>query len=677
MSRYELGVDIGGTFTDFMLVDRDTGSFRVTKVPTTAGEQAIGFMEGIRQLNVPAGSIDTLVHGTTAGTNAVLERRGAKCGLITTRGFRDVLELGRRTRPNTYGMVGSFEAIVSRDLRLEVTERMGPDGDILTPLDENEVRAAVRELQRRGAEALIIHFLHSYKNAAHEERCAAIARENWPNKFITIGSHLLREIREYERGTTAAINGYIQPVVSKYIDRIVKELADDGFDKHLLVMQGNGGMMSARIVTENAAHTVMSGPAAGVIAAAQIGLQAGFPNIISCDMGGTSFDVATIRDGRPVVSNEMEIAYATPIRLPMVDVHTIGSGGGSIACVNKGGLLQVGPESAGSFPGPIGYGRGGRLPTIADANYLLGRLNPERVSGSEKKADLELIANIFEECIGKQLGQSPRQVASAILDVANNQMANAIRLVSVEKGHDPRDFALFAFGGAGPLHAIALARELGIPKVLVPRFPGITSALGCVLAEVRHDFVQTVDKRLRDVDDRAINSILREQVAAGKEMIAAEGVRADEIEVEHKVDVLFEGQTHILQVDLGSGAYTSTETRSAFLQKFCERFEITLDQMIPVLSAVRTTVIGKRKGIDLRVFGKTTGSLDEARLGTRKMYSGNAWHEAAIYARDRLPTGARLAGPAIIEQLDTTVVVEPGGTVEVDAWGNLIISLQN
>src|SRR5215470_10375808 len=527
---WQIGVDVGGTFTDLLALDPERGVFRVAKVLSTPEDQSVGFIAGLSMLETDLAAVAALIHGTTVATNAVLERKGARCGLITTTGFRDVLELGRRTRPNPYGMTGSFEALIPRDLRVEVPERIDAAGRVLTPLDETAVRREVHRLRERGAEALVIHFIHAYANPVHEQRCAEIAKEIWPNRFVTLGSDILREVREFERGSTAALNGYVQPIVSRYLGRLSQNLRSAELSNELLVMQGNGGMMAASTAIDLAVHTVLSGPAAGAIAAARIGVQAGYPNLVACDMGGTSFDVSLIAAGEPALSAEKDIAYGVPLRVPLVDIHTIGAGG--IARITRAGLLQVGPESAGARPGPIAYGRGGTAVTVTDANLLLGRLNPDSLTGVASGAPMETIAAAIHEQIGAPLGLDATAAASAVLAVTTNQLAHAIRLVSVEKGHDPRDFALFAFGGAGPLHAIEIARELGIPTVLVPRFPGITSGLGCVLAPVRHDFVQSIGQPLADAAPAQIEARFADQAAAGRQLLKTEGVPLAEIVVD-------------------------------------------------------------------------------------------------------------------------------------------------
>ncbi|MEL6235066.1 MAG: hydantoinase/oxoprolinase family protein, partial [Pseudomonadota bacterium] len=455
------GIDVGGTFTDLLLLDQAQGRVQLAKVPTT-DNQADGVLAALSRIDADLAVLDMIVHGTTTTTNAVLERRLARTGLITTMGFRDVLELGRRTRPQPYGMTGSFRPVIPRDLRLEVPERVDAAGRVVTPLDEDALRRAIAALREAGCEALVIHFLHAYANPDHERRAGAIAAALWPNDHITLGHALLSESREFERGVTAAVNASVQPLLERYLGRLTDALASRGYPGTLLVMNGNGGMVSADRVAREAAKTVMSGPATGVMAAAYIGRRAGIGDLLTYDMGGTSTDVALIRDARPAVSAEIEVEYAMPIHLPMVDVRTVGAGGGSIAHVDAAGLLRVGPESAGATPGPICYGRGGTQPTISDANFLLGRLN---AVGSQ---DVAPVRDAIAEKIGAPLGLTADAAAAAILRVANTKMAGAVRMVSLSLGADPRDFALFAFGGAGPLHAVDLARELGVPQVLVP-----------------------------------------------------------------------------------------------------------------------------------------------------------------------------------------------------------------
>src|SRR3990172_12978748 len=421
------GVDVGGTFTDLVLVDEATGEVRLAKVPTTPENQAFGVLAALAEAGGALRELATIVHGTTTTTNALLERKIAKVGLITTRGFRDVLELGRRTRPKPYGLTGTFRPLVERELRLEVEERVDAEGAVVRKLNEAEVEWAAQRLRELGAESVVIHFLHSYVNPDHERRAAEIVRRVWPNRYVTTGHTLLSEYREYERGVTAAVNAAIQPVLHRYLDRLGRELEARGFANELLVMQGNGGTIAAGIVTEAAVNTVMSGPASGVIAAAYTAMGSGYPNVVTYDMGGTSTDVALIQNGLPQVSTELELEYAMPIHVPMVDVHTIGAGGGSIASLDDAGLLRVGPESAGAAPGPICYGRGGERVTITDANLALGRLNPRKLLAVDQPVPMERLRGFLETQIGAPLQLSADEAAAAIVRIANDRIAPAVR----------------------------------------------------------------------------------------------------------------------------------------------------------------------------------------------------------------------------------------------------------
>ncbi|HEY7610382.1 MAG TPA: hydantoinase/oxoprolinase family protein [Alphaproteobacteria bacterium] len=671
-----VGVDVGGTFTDLILMDGKGGDLRVAKVPTTVENQAFGVLAALDSTGVPLADVATIIHGTTATTNALLERKVAKAGLITTRGFRDVLELGRRTRPQPYGLKGAFTPIVPRELRLEVTERMDAAGAVVTPLDEAEVEAAVKQLRAAGCTALVIHFLHSYINPAHEKRAAEIAKRIWPNGYITAGHAILSEYREYERGVTAAVNASIRPVLDNYVSRLSGELKKRGFGRDLLVMQGNGGTVSASIVAEAAVNTVMSGPASGVMAAAYTAMQAGFPNVMTYDMGGTSCDVGLIQNGVPQVSSELELEYAMPIHVPMVDVHTIGAGGGSIAFINEAGFLQVGPESAGAKPGPICYGRGGTRPTITDANLLLGRLNPVALLGVTKGVSLDEIRRIFVAEIGARLGLDAEGVAAAILRIANDKMAGALRMVSLARGHDPRDFALFPFGGAGPLHAAALARELAIPKILIPAKPGLTNALGCLVADVRHDYVRTVNKPLASLDMAEARAILKAQIAEGRATIAREGVGIDELVVLHSADMQFQGQSHILTVAVKSPRVTREQLRKDFAAAYWRRFEVELPEIRPVLVNLHTAVIGRRPQAPLAALARSETAKSTKPAAHRRVWFESGWKSTPIYRREQLAPGARLAGPAVVEQMDATTVIEPGNAVVTDKFGNLVVTVK-
>lgn len=673
------GIDVGGTFTDLILIDgRDSGKVRIAKTPTTLDNQAFGVVSALGATGFSASSIDLIVHGTTTTTNAVLERRLARTGMITTAGFRDVIELGRRTRPHAYGMTGTFVPVIPRNLRLEVAERMEASGSVRVPLDEAAFRRAVQSLLAAGCESLVIHFLHAYANPVHERRAVEIAAELWPNDHITAGHTLLSEAREFERGVTASVNAAVQPILERYVARLRNELAAQGYERDFLIMNGNGGMISARFVAREAAKTVMSGPASGVIAAAYTGRRSGHRNLVTYDMGGTSTDVALIRDAQPAVSNEIELEYAMPIHLPMVAVHTVGAGGGSIARVDAAGLIRVGPESAGANPGPICYGRGGTEPTITDANLVLGRLSPDKLLAVDNPVTVERVARVFEDRIGLFTNLSGVEAAGAVLRLANMKMAGAIRMVSVGRGHDPRDFTLFAFGGAGPLHASALARELGLPRVLVPARPGITNALGCVVADLRHDFVNTLNLPVVTLDEEQVHSVLERHRAEGEALIAKEAVKPQAVRVSHSADMQFIGQTHLINVPLPSSRVDRATLQSLFEKAYFARFKVELPEIRANLVNLNTSVIGVRPEIDLSTLidpdGRVT-KLKEARLEIRPVWYAGSWHDTPVYARDRLPLDAVIKGPAIIEQMDATTVLEPGDRARSDADGNLIVEV--
>ncbi len=672
------GVDVGGTFTDLMIVDQRTRTISISKTPTTPQDQSVGVLTALTGGAVPVADIDLIVHGTTATTNALLQRRLAKTGLITTAGFRDVIELGRRTRPQAYGLFGRFVPLVPRDLRLEVNERTEATGAIRTPVDADEVTEAAMRLREAGCEALVIHFLHSYKNPENEQRAMQAAKSVWPTPYITAGHALLSEPREYERGVTAAVNASVEPVLERYLARMRSALRDAGYARDFLVMTGNGGTTSSAHVSREAARTVMSGPASGVIAAAYTASQAGVDNIITYDMGGTSTDVALVRDCRPMVSNEIELEYAMPIHLPMVDVQTVGAGGGSIAHLDDAGLLRIGPQSAGSRPGPICYGRGGDRPTITDANLLLGRLSATRLLSVGEPADSALVSDAIARDVGDGLGQDAVTAAQSILRVANLKMAGAIRMVSVAKGQDPRDFALFAFGGAGPLHAAAVARELNIPRVLIPALPGITNAMGCAVADLRHDFVAGLNRRVADLGDGELDAVLKAHAEAGQKLLAGEAVAPQSIRVEHSADMQFVGQTHLISVPLPSDSITREELQCRFEEAYFARFQVRLPGVEANLVAIHSSVIGTRAKPNIAALSlaeEHVVQIGDALIERRPVFFDDRWYDTPVYDRRRLPVDVRLDGPAILEQLDTTTVVPPTDTARGDGFGNIIIDI--
>jgi N-methylhydantoinase A len=673
-----VGVDIGGTFTDTIAID-ESGLVLMSKVPTTPANQAEGFVTGLESAGIDLRNIAWIVHGTTVGTNATLERNGARCGMITTKGFRDILELGRRERPELFGLKGTYQPLVPREFRLEVTERLNADGTVRIPLDELEVEQAVLQLKNRGVEALLICFLNSYANRQHEQRAAEIASALWPNSYITQSVDILAEFREVERFGTAAVNAYIQPLIDRYIGGLTTKLKQRGMERSLSVMQANGGIMSTRMACEQAVNTVLSGPAAGVIAASAIAKQAGHQRIVTCDMGGTSFDVGLIVGGVPFVTSDRDLAFNLPMRIPIIDIHTIGAGGGSIAHINAAGMLQVGPRSAGARPGPIAYGRGGKLPTVTDANVLLGRLSAKQLLAVDTNIDLPGLRQAFA-ALGRPLALGAEQTAAAVIRVIDDAMAGAIRFVTLQRGFDPREFAIFAFGGAGPLHGSSLAREMGIPTVIVPYVPGLTCALGCIVADVRHDFVQTIGKSLADVTARSLRDVLLTHEQAGLTTLKREDVPLKSTHFVHEADMHYEGQRYTLRVRVHPDRLDVADLQEQLRKACFDTFGIDLSNFRARIANLRTAVIGLRPSFDLaRVVAATHNpkdSVKDAVIDTRSVWFGDSFVETPVYQRELLPIGATIPGPAIFNQMDSTTVTAPDDVARVDELANLVIEVR-
>ncbi len=680
--RVVVGVDVGGTFTDIFLYDEANGVARTHKVPSTRGDQSVGFLDGVgsglKRDGLDFSALAAVVHGTTVGTNALLERKGAKTGLITTQGFRDALEMRRRDRRQTWGLWGEYVPVIPRDLRIEVPERTLADGTIRTAVDLDAVKAAARQLIEAGCDAVAIVFINAYANGRNEQAAADAVRAVWPNRYVSTSSDILPEIREFERSSTTALNAYLQPVVASYLAALDRRLVEAGSRGQLLIVQSNGGVMSVEGAARLPIRTALSGPAAGVIAAAHIAASAGFPNIITGDMGGTSFDVALIAGGKSVLAAETKIDFGMTLRTPMIEITTIGAGGGSIAGVDRGGLLQVGPESAGSDPGPACYGKGQDRPTVTDANLVLGRINAERpIGGKLARLDVEAAKAAIARAVAEPLGLDVMAAAEAIIRVANSRMAGAIRLVSIERGHDPKRFSLMPFGGAGALHAGALMKETGLASTLVPRYPGVTSALGCVIADMRHDFVHTVNRPLAGIDLAALMARIDAVTKDGRDLLAASGVRLDSVRAEIELDMSYIGQTHTVPVPIDIPASRAL-TEAAIMQAFEAAYRATFGRLlegIPVrVLTLRAAIIGARPKLDLAVLRPGAGSHAAARTGSRPVWFDGRWHDAAIYDRLALPCGAVIDGPAILEQPDATTWIDPDLKGTVDDLGNLVLT---
>ena len=682
-----VGVDVGGTFTDLFVLDERDGSARIVKVPSTRGEEARGFMNGVVRVsegNAPtpasgsaagvASTLATIVHGTTVGTNALLERKVARTGIITTRGFRDVLEMRRRDRPQTWGLRGSFTPVVPRDLRLEVDERVLADGSLHTAVDLAQVRAQTQALLDAGCEAVCVFFINAYANPVNEQQAVAAVRAMWPNPYVTSASEVLPEIREFERCSTATLNAALQPVVGSYLAKLEDDLRTQGFSGELLIVQSNGGVMSRETACDVPVRTALSGPAAGVIACAAVARASGYPNVITGDMGGTSFDVSLVAEGEASLAAQTSIEFGLVVRSPMIQIETIGAGGGSIASVDASGMLQVGPESAGSIPGPVCYGRGNTRPTVTDANVVLGRIAADRPLGGGllQALDAKAAELAIQTHVATPLGLDVLAAAEAVLTVANAKMAGAIRVVSIERGHDPRQFAYMPFGGGGALHVCAMMREVGVTTGIVPRYPGVTSALGCVMADMRHDAVQTLNKALLDLDLAQLKSRLADLAQACQKRLDSAGVRFERVQEVVTLDMLYMGQTHTLQVPLNPADISRESIQAAFEKAYAASFGRVLTGMVVRVMNLRYARIGVRPKFDLAVLAPK-GAGSTATLGVQRVYHAGQWWDAQRYARLDLPVGAQVAGPAILEQADTTVWLEPGFSARVDTLGNLLV----
>lgn len=684
-----VGVDVGGTFTDILIFDSETGFVRVVKTPSTVDDQSVGFLNGLQSSGVAIGQIQRIIHGTTVGTNAVLERKGAKVGLITTKGFRDVLEMRRRERAQTWGLWGDYKPLVPRKWRQEVTERVLADGTLREPLNETEVLAAAEALKAEGVESLAVCFIHSYANSKHEERTVELLKQVWPQAYVSASYEVLPEIREWERTSTTVVNAYIQPKIDHYLSLLQNRLAEHGYTRDVSIIQSNGGVMASDTAREKAVNTVLSGPAAGVIAALQVGRASGFSNVISADMGGTSFDVSLITGAKPSMQAEQKVEFGVVVRVPMIEITTIGAGGGSIAWIDGAGFLQIGPESAGSFPGPVAFGRGGTRPTVTDANVILGRIDADDPIGAKgSKLDVENATRAIEEHIAKPLGLDVYAAAEAILKVATSKMAGALRLVSVERGHDPRQFALVPFGGAGPLHAAALIRDCGIGTAVVPYYPGITSALGCITANAQYDYLRTVNRLLADFDVPEGSRILRGFEENGRRLLEESGISVVSVEVVYQADMAYEGQTHTVLVDLPQTDITQEAIRDAFERVYVREFSRTLEGIPVRIQTLRATVVGVRPEFDLKGLLPKDAAQAQTRAGYdadtelskrvpfkhRPVYFDGRFVETPIYLRQDLLLGMTFTGPAIVEQADTTTVIEPGMYCSVDEVGHLLLS---
>lgn len=669
------GVDVGGTFTDIVLINTKTSEIRVGKTPTTVGNQAESFLRGLQEAGKLT-EIEAIVHGTTVGTNAILERKGARSGLITSKGFRDILELGRRTRPNDYGLTGEFLPLIERCDRLEVTERISANGKSVFALDEEGVRLAVQTMLDNGIESVAVMFIHSYSNPENEIRAEDIIRELWPNDFISLSHRILPEVGEFERVSTTAINAYLQPLLHRYLGSVERRLEAAGYEKSLRVMQSNGGALNVTNSWRNACRSVVSGPAGGAIATAWIANHLGITHAVSGDMGGTSFDVSVILDGEPSLADEKELTYGIPSRIPMIDIETIGAGGGSLVYVDEVGILHVGPESAGADPGPICYGRGGQRPTIADANALLGRL-PITNFLEHAEDHIETVRHAFQ-VVGERLGTDAYGAAEAALQIADLNMAGAIRKITLEKGHDTRKFVMLPFGGAGPLHACAIADNLDIPRVLLPVWPGVTSALGCLLADIRYDDSWSFYERLESVSVEKVRSQFEAMVERVLAVMREDGVGEEDVELRFEAALQYEGQTHRVMIALPGPDISIGDIAQLFEQEYVRKFDVSVERMPIILALLRVHGIASRGVGDvvmrnLELAGRNR-SVAPCEMTTARIRFNGAWQDATVQHRKYMTPGEALIGPARIDQNDTTTIVPPGWSAVMDDLGYIMIT---
>jgi N-methylhydantoinase A/oxoprolinase/acetone carboxylase beta subunit len=679
-TTFEIGVDIGGTFTDVVCRGSD-GGFRLVKIPTTVANpsegvrRAVGYMA--QEWQVEPAQIARFVHGTTVATNASIERKGAKLGLLATAGFKDVLEIGRQSRRAMYDLALTPQTpafLVPGARRKEVAERISATGDVLQPLDEESVRRAVRELADEGVQAIAISFLFSFLNPAHELRAREIVNEIAPDIMTSISSEVDPAFREYERTCVTAFDAYAKPVVDRYLANMERDLAEAAVRAPLQIMQSRGGIASSGVARRRPVRLFLSGPAAGVIGGRTVGQSIGIDDVITVDIGGTSSDIALISRGKAMIASE-GVIDTFPVRVPMVDVNAIGAGGGSIAWIDSAGSLKIGPHSAGSEPGPACYGRGGELPTVTDASVVLGYLDPDYFAGGMLKLQPERAWAAIEQHIARPLGMSVEQAALGIHRVVNANMAEGIRLISVGRGIDPRHFALLPLGGGGAVHANALARELGMRRIMVPLHPGVLSATGLLEAPVEHEAAMAFPHALAETDRTAVREAYTRLEAQCRELMAAEGIAKEQMQISYYADVCYVGQSYHLEIPVDLAA---PDTMGKLYADFLEAHDRiyghsteTPAKIVNLRTIFQATVA---TAVEEKEYAPNGNAIHKQ---SRKIMvgTGGGYVDAKVYDRHALPLGSTLEGPAIVEQSDTTIVIEPGWRAEVVKGGNLLITV--
>jgi len=694
--RYRLGVDIGGTFTDATLLDKATGAVTVDKVSTTPHDPSFGFLDAttsiLKKARVGPEEVEFVVHATTIATNSIIEGKLAATGFVTTGGFRDMLELARQMRPSLYDL--RFEKpppLTPRHRCFDVPERLDAHGHVLVKLDDDSMRRVARALKDEGIESVAVCFLHSYVNPEHERRAAEILNEEFPEAAVSLSAEVATEFREYYRASTTVINAAVRPIVSSYIENIEQKLQAAGVQGTLLIMQSSGGVYTSGAAREKPVFMVESGPAAGVIAATHLGTSLGYANVISFDMGGTTAKTCLIQNGSPRVTKDYEVGGKAapgtgsgrgsgyPIRTPVIDLVEIGAGGGSIAWVDAGGILRVGPQSAGADPGPVCYGWGGTEPTVTDANLVLGRLNADYFLGGGVKLDIGAAQAAIEERCARPLGLELLDAAHGIVEIANTAMVNALRLVSVQHGYDPRDFVLVAFGGAGPVHANRLAAETDIGTTIVPLSAGTTSAMGLLVTDLKRDYTITMIMSGDDADVEALTRGFTTLEEQGSADLTQEGVPEADISFVRHMDMRYAGQSYELTVDVPLGRLVQADLQSVIAQFHAEHdraYGHNAPEEPVELVNLRLTAVGGIAKPRLHKIATANGNITAAIKTRRQVFFAerDGFVDCPIYDRYALGPGAVIEGPSIVEEFDTTTVLHPGYQGTVDQFGNLLLT---
>ncbi len=687
MSRYRVTVDTGGTFSDFVYFDETTGEVSISKVPSTPDDPSRAILQGIQTLlarGIAADAIAFFCHGTTVGTNALLEGKGVRTGLLVTEGFRGIYEVAEQCRP--YGPA-IFDVMYDKPAMLvppsrtgEVKERVDFRGRVLRELDEPALRATVRELKTQNIESIAVCLLFSFLHPRHEARVREIVAEEMPGCSISLSSEVIPQIREFYRLSTTVINAYLQPILARYLEQLDRRLTQSGMTtRQKYVMQSNGGMATFNAAARRAVTTVLSGPAGGATAGAYACRMTGFQNIITFDMGGTSCDVALIKDGAPFVASRGKIE-GRDIAVPMMDINTVSAGGGTLARVDRFGVLEVGPQSAGAVPGPVCYGRGGAQPTITDCNLVLGYLSEDNFLGGRMRLDAGAARQAMEQCIAQPLEMTVSKAADGIIRIIDVKMEEAIKAISTMRGHDLRDFMLLAFGGAGPLHASRMARDLGMAGIIVPLYPGVYSAIGLLMSDVKHDYIQSKMTPLTELTAKDITGMFAPLEKLAREELSDDGFVEDGIAIECALDMRYAGQGYEITLPFAAASLQAgglAELRATFDAQHRSMFgHMAPEEPVEVVS-YRVRGIGLVPPVELPKFKREGTTLADAFLHTRSVWFDGAMIESPVYQREKLDVGLTVSGPAVLDQFDCTTVLCPGQVARVDEWKNLIVTMQS